>query len=185
MVQRYSKSGCRATYDIGKVPQPPDMKQRSYNNSPPPLSTCCIGSLLFALLQAAWGRCRSCIVCSSSFDRNLCPHPTQLESAWLALMTVHPWLMSHYAMALSPCLNKLRGLKHFAKLEPDPGPSWALSGHTNHGIRLYSPTNAQKSQSSISKTSVDSNRCMWSSKSFWKEQFRRYHRHKQSDFYHG
>lgn len=103
----------------------------------------------------------------------------------LALMTVHPWLMSHYAMALSPCLNKPRGLKHFAKLEPDPGPSWALSGHTNHGIRLYSPTNAQKSQSSISKTSVDSNRCMWSSKSFWKEQFRRYHRHKQSDFYHG
>lgn len=37
MVQRYSKSGCRATYDIGKVPQPPDTKQRSCNNSPPPI----------------------------------------------------------------------------------------------------------------------------------------------------
>lgn len=59
--------------------------------------------------------------------------------------------MSYHAMALSLCLNKPRGLKHFAKLEPDPGPSWALSGHTNHGIRPYSPTNAQKAKAAQAK----------------------------------
>lgn len=66
-------------------------------------------------------------------------------------MTVDPWLMSHHATALSLCLNKPQGLKYFAKLEPDPGPSCAPSGHTNHGIRPYLPTNARESQSSISK----------------------------------
>lgn len=68
--------------------------------------------------------------------------------------------MSHHARALSLCLNKPQGLKYFAKLEPDPGHSWALSGHTNHGIRLYLPTNARQNQSSISKNCRLEQKCL-------------------------
>lgn len=92
----------------------------------------------------------------------LCPqsYPDQMcMSGWyrisLVLMTAYPWLMSHHAMALSLCLNKPHGLKYFAKLEPDHRPSWALSGHTNRGIRPYLPINARQSQSSVCKNSAD------------------------------
>lgn len=68
--------------------------------------------------------------------------------------------MSHHAMALTLCLNKRQGLKYFAKLESDPGHSWAPFGHTNHGIRLYLPVNARQSQSSMSKNCRLEQKCL-------------------------
>lgn len=97
-------------------------------------------------------------------------------------MTVDPWLMSDHATALSLCLNKPQELKYFAKLEPDPGPTWAPPGHTNHGIRPYLPTNTRQCQNSISKDCILEQKCLCDLPILSERKFGHYHSHRWCEF---